>query len=169
MDFKVDDSFGYWLSGLTDGEGYFSAHIYQRQKYKTLLLQFIISLRSDDSAILHEIAETLKVGYVHTYKRKNGNSQSVYIVIRTANLNNIIVPFFEKFPLKSKKSKVFEFWKQIVDLRFHSSLYTIPNSDSSKRGRLFLSEKYWKKVNLLIVSMQRVRKFSDIEMFLYTQ
>jgi hypothetical protein len=52
------------------------------------------------------------VGYI----RQDSTNAYVYQVVRTTDLVNVIIPHFNKFPLKGKKLQNFLIWSEIVTL-----------------------------------------------------
>ena len=99
----------YWIVGFTDAEGCFTVTI---QKVKTLklgwrvLAGFQITLHKREEALLRRIQEFFGVGEVV----QNGNC----FMFRVKSLNDIsqvIIPFFEKYPLISQKRSDFELFR----------------------------------------------------------
>jgi len=116
-------AFGHYISGLTDAEGCFllslvkSSNHFQGQR---AVAAFQIGLRDDDRAILDKIQERWGVGKIYTHnsnkKNTNANPSATLIVKITCELINVIIPHFELFPLRSKKSRDFIIWRQGVEL-----------------------------------------------------
>jgi len=118
----------YWISGFIDGEGCFAAYARlgkgkkDQQRNYDLNISFELGLRLDDKKIVEKIKETLGCGYINIYpptKKKlishpNDKPQIRYTVRKIKDLALIIVPFFEKYPLQSKKARDFEIWKELV-------------------------------------------------------
>jgi hypothetical protein len=61
---------------------------------------FRIVLHIDDIDTLYNIKNKLEVGQV----RKHGTNSALFIVSNISDINNIILPIFEKFPLLSLKA-----------------------------------------------------------------
>ena len=119
----MEDIFNYlvqnpaFLSGFTSGEGCFTAYM-GMDKEATWGLQpgceFVISQKSGDLILMQAINKYF------------GNSCTLYtgrkdevLVLMARNLsvlNNIIIPFFIKYPLVGTKSYEFEKFKQLVEL-----------------------------------------------------
>src|SRR5215831_4963271 len=114
------DAFGHWLSGFTDGEGCF---LLQFRKMGTAFIgvaRFVIKLRQDDEEIVRLIHSYFGVGYVHYPRhldpRINGKDQVAYQAQRTRDMAGVIVPHFERYPLRAKKQRDFAIWRQGVEV-----------------------------------------------------
>lgn len=124
---------GDFIAGFVAGEGCF--HIAVERKKESarpnVRAMFTIQLRADDKDMLRQIKEYFKCGNINEYKRKNGQHIAYYRVGRIDDLINIIIPFFERYPLRAKKQMDYDIWKSIV--------YMI-------RDKLHLQEKYITKI-----------------------
>ena len=118
------DAFGNWLSGFTDGEGCFGLHRHgvnpstgKRRGYHGL---FRIELRGDDSGVLSSIKEYLGCGNLGGspanlgYSPRKVNPTCTYFVSDNKSLHDVVIPNFEKFPLRSKKARDFAIWSQAI-------------------------------------------------------
>jgi len=118
-----DDAFGHWLSGFTDGEGNF--HCSEGASGRYVSFAFRIILREDDKGILEKIRDNLGVGNLvfrdvvkgmpnwnPKYQSKVRRNQWCYIVYSAYDLSKVIVPHFDKYPLRAKKAKQYEIWKE---------------------------------------------------------
>jgi len=118
------DAFGYWLSGFVDGEGCFLIEKEQRKHRKKSARCYLkIQLRDDDIEILEAIenywgkGHTRRVGALKN-KYHNSNPSAIYRFFGTKPLHDILIPHFEKYPLRSKKAKDFEIWKEAINLLY---------------------------------------------------
>jgi len=118
--------FGNWLSGFVDGEGCFGIYCYKATdaSFGCLGFEFSIQLREDDMPILEQIKTFLHCGQVGFSSRKKARSrgcnamdQAKYTCRRLDDLCTKIVPQFEQYPLKAKKKKDFEIWKEALWLQ----------------------------------------------------
>ena len=75
-----------------------------------VLPEFVIVQHERDRQILENFKTYFKCGYV----KINNKDRLCYIVRKQAHLVNIIVPFFERHKLKTKKRIDFEKFRQIV-------------------------------------------------------
>ena len=109
------NSFGSWVSGFTDGEGYFCL---QATKRRPLAASFKIGLRSDDVTVLKLIWAYFQCGSVRVFPKRtylpNGNPAAVFEVWNTRELAKFVVPHFDQFPLMSKKANDYSVWREAV-------------------------------------------------------
>jgi hypothetical protein len=118
---------GNWISGFVDGEGcfYLAYRDTKKGNHPACEASFHLSLRDDDSDILHRINSYFLCGTVRPHVRReragNGKPCIGYAVHTIRDLANTIVPHFEKFPLQSKKQRDFAIWKRAVNLSWHVS------------------------------------------------
>lgn len=113
------DHFGWWLSGLTDGEGCFFLGVYSPRGIQEPRAKFAIGLRQDDEPILRQIQSYFGCGsiYAGNYKRRTTNAKPDYS-FRLVRIVDCLqaVRFFDGHPLRSKKANDFIIWKQAVHL-----------------------------------------------------
>lgn len=111
---ELDDAFGNWFAGFTDGEGHFQ--IAKRLRKKTRAnygCRFRIGLRDDDKAILEEIHRTLGIGTISANPRRSkreGQPQTRFCVNAIEDCVEL-VKLFNRYPLRAKKQQDFEIWK----------------------------------------------------------
>lgn len=110
-----------YVTGLTDGEGCFNVGIrFPKGPFKTVRVEphFYIKLRGDNLPLLKKVQETLKCGaiYYQNEKRPNHSACYRYEVDNIKSQKEILIPFFEKFPLLGTKRKDYFLFKQIVEL-----------------------------------------------------
>lgn len=123
------DDFGHWLSGFVDGEGCFELQyaIYGDQRNREHFHgRFILCLRRDDLAILETIQSYLGCGTINTrgitaIMRAKGRDkpQAILRIERASDLHDVLVPHFEKHPLRAKKQRDFSVWKAGVEILYH--------------------------------------------------
>ena len=100
--------FASYITGFVDGEGTFSVSFSHRRKLKTNIEvrpSFSISQHKRSLKILQEIQNYFGVGYIRYSKR----DQNYKYEVRAINdLIYKIIPHFERFQLKTSKSKDFK-------------------------------------------------------------
>lgn len=117
----ITNDFGYWFSGLADGEGSFGMSLGSRPKFIPAC-SFSLSLRDDDIRVLKWVRDQLGFGHLYARNRRERNSQG-YIshpradfFIHNKSETALLVALFRKFPLHSKKARDFEIWSQAVEI-----------------------------------------------------
>jgi len=119
---NVSDSFGYLFSGFCDGEATFVAFYRMRKvrgkEYPENRLGIQITLRQDDVETLKMIKKELNCGFLLENQlppsRKGGHPYAIWGCRRIKDLAEIIVPLFDRYPLRSKKRLEYQYWKQLV-------------------------------------------------------
>lgn len=108
-----------YIVGLVDGEGSFTAYVrnvnqpHNETRRVRIEPRFYLKLIGKDKMILDELKNFFKCGnvYFQVDKRKNHQDCYRFEVSNRKELNEIIVPFFEKnqlkFPSKAKDFKIF--------------------------------------------------------------
>lgn len=111
----------WYVTGFTDGEGCFTLSIavlpqVSTNQNKTRLQVnpiFSIHLHSKDIFLLESIKDYFGVGTI--YQENNTNSAS-YKVLSVTELNNVIIPHFDKYPLLSQKLADYLLWKEAIQI-----------------------------------------------------
>ena len=102
-----------WITGFVDGEGCFhvgiSAHEEMQAGYQ-VLPEFTVVQHERDVQILHALKAYFGCGVV----RVNHGDRMAYRVRERKNLIEIIVPFFMKHPLKTKKNVDFRKFRTVL-------------------------------------------------------
>ena len=123
---KLDPNY---LVGFVDGEGSFcvSMNKHKTTKFKVdIRPEFEIELREDDAEIIHRIQATLNCGNIYRleYERYDWLPHVKFRVGKISELQEIVVPFFEKYPLQAKKREDFNIFKVIVDMVYRKEHLT---------------------------------------------
>ena len=112
-----------YIVGLVDGEGYFSVSTRRRKidrwEVKEVALKFGIELKDADRPLLKTIHEWFGVGklYLKVDKRPNFTNLCMFIVGKHCDINEVIIPFFNRYPLKTpSKSRDFQRFVEIANL-----------------------------------------------------
>jgi hypothetical protein len=107
----IDPSFGYWFSGLVDGEGCFAI---SRRSGLRFGCEFIIQMRLDDLPVLLECQERLG-GKIRHVRNARGNSHPLarWVIQRKADCRQLC-DVLETYELKSKKRRDFLIWSRAV-------------------------------------------------------
>ncbi len=111
----LDSSFGNYLAGLTAGEGSFGV------RNSCVTPCFSMFLRADDRDILYEIQRKTNLGSIYYVDKKPtpGRNNKPQYCWSVQNLPHCLAlcDIFTRFPLRNKKARDFEIWKQIVLLK----------------------------------------------------
>jgi hypothetical protein len=103
-----------WLTGFSDAEGCFSIIIEVMSPLKwKVRSSFEINLHDRDLDILYKIQSFFGVGSVYV---RPSRKLAVYRVSNVADLINVIIPHFIKYPLISNKKADFLLWSKVVSL-----------------------------------------------------
>ena len=93
-----------WVSGFVDGEGCFNIQKTKEKKSGVVLRhRFIVSQDKRSVSVLYGLKNLFKCGTVH----KGGKNIMSFQVSNTTHLQNIIVPFFQKYTLQTLKRESF--------------------------------------------------------------
>lgn len=107
--------FGY-ISGYVDGEGCFSVSFSKRKKIKVgweTKPSLSISQNEDRAQILYLIKDIFGCGFL----RRDYSDKTLKYEIRSLDdLLNKVIPFFDNYPLLSKKQKEFKNFRKICFL-----------------------------------------------------
>jgi LAGLIDADG endonuclease len=129
----IDVVLGAFLSGFALGEASFMVVCRRRSgSARGFRLSAAFNVSQQDRAPLDLFRETLGCGTM----RVAGNGGWYWEVNRLLDLEERIVPFFERFPLVGQKAQDFELWSQAVSLLGRARL-----SDSEYRAVLALRER----------------------------
>ena len=108
----------WYVSGFTDGEGSFHIALYKDVRMKTgwkVIPEFHVSQRVSSRSILDQLVKFFDCGYVKANHRTNPNDVTYVYVVRDRNdLIEKIIPFFERYPLKTEKLKDSQLFARIV-------------------------------------------------------
>jgi hypothetical protein len=102
-----------WVVGFVDGEGCFFVGINRHSEMTSgfqVLPEFTVVQHERDIQLLHALKEFFGCGVV----RRNHAERMAYRVRSLDHLNQKVVPFFEKHPLKSKKRVDFIKFRKVL-------------------------------------------------------
>ena len=130
---EVDVETGNYLAGFTDGEGCFYVGVHPNTNV-TLGLQVIpefhVSQNGERISVLQLFVDVLGCGAI----KKNASASSrdnsrdktyVLVVKRHSDLYEKVVPFFERFPLRSEKQQEFLKFAQVIEMMHRKEHLTI--------------------------------------------
>lgn len=129
-----------WISGFVDGEGCFNI---QKIKKKTSIVvlrhRFIVSQDKRSVGVLYALKRAFKCGTVH----KAGDNMMAFQVSKKAHLQTIIVPFFQKYTLKTFKSEDFRLFVESLEkcISSHQKPQIIEKHTKNKRFSIDMGRK----------------------------
>lgn len=120
IDLNLDPLFCAWFSGWVDGEGCFRALV--RSEDRSIQPRLSIKVRDDDRHLVNLVHTTIQCGWVrnrsYKYARERGrthqNDQITWDCTDIHQCRHILVPLFDKYPLRSKKARDYKIWREIV-------------------------------------------------------
>lgn len=104
-----------WVVGFVDGEGCFHVAINKNQEVKfgyQIIPEFVIVQHKRDLNLLYRLRTFFGCGVV----RRNKDDRYCVRIRKLESLVNVVVPFFEKHSLKSKKNIDFKKFAYVVKL-----------------------------------------------------
>ena len=113
-----------WIVGFVDGEGCFHVGINPHKEMTAgfqVLPEFTVVQHQRDIQILHALKAYFGCGVVRT----NHGDRMAYRVRGKEDLLDIVIPFFQKHSLKSKKSQDFKKFRQVL-LMMQKNLHLTP-------------------------------------------
>lgn len=99
-----------WIVGFVDGDGHFG--------FSNKIFYFVISQDKRSVNVLYAIKSFFKCGSVH----KAGKNMREFKVSSKKNLENIIIPFFLKWPLQTSKKNSFEIFVKKFNPNLNSNI-----------------------------------------------
>ncbi len=102
-----------WIVGFVDGEGCFHVGISKHADLRLgfqVLPELTVVQHQRDLDLLYELRSVMNCGVV----RRNHGDRFCWRVRNLMNLSEIIIPFFDKYPLKSKKASDFLKFRKVV-------------------------------------------------------
>ena len=105
----------YWITGFVDGEGTFYVGITRHPEMSVgyqILPEFRIVQHEKDIQLLYALKSFFQCGVV----RVNHGDRYELRVRKLESLTTVIIPFFEKYPLNSKKKFDFLKFRKVIHL-----------------------------------------------------
>lgn len=138
-----------WLVGFTDGEGCFSISIIKNKTSKLgwqVFPEFVITQGEKSLSVLKEIKKFFGCGNIFVNRRNDNHKENLYryCVRSLAELNEIVIPFYKKYQLKTAKKYDFVKFCRVISLmnkRAHlnerglSKIVTISQQMNRKKDR----------------------------------
>jgi hypothetical protein len=108
-----------WISGFVDGEGCFSVSIIKNQTTRSgwqVFPEFVVTQGEKSRAALKLIRDYFDCGSIYRNTRRDNHKEHLlrYCVRSQRDLLERIIPFFEKFPLRTEKKDDFQKFKKVL-------------------------------------------------------
>jgi group I intron endonuclease len=122
-----------WLAGFVSGEGCFLVDISKSSSSnlgEKVQLKFKISQHNRDEQLLKSFVKYLGCGI---YSQTLGYSYGEFIVTKFSDINEKIIPFFEKYPIHGVKQKDFLDFKQVIEIMNRKSHLTLEGLEEIRK------------------------------------
>ena len=111
----------YWVTGFTDGEGCLSIAVINNKTTrfgKQIFPEFVVTQGAKSLLALEKIQRFFQCGNIFVNKRYDNHNEHLYrYCVRALNdLEQRIIPFFDRFPLYTYKNKDFKIFKRVVHM-----------------------------------------------------
>jgi hypothetical protein len=112
----------HWVSGFVSGEGCFFLVLKKSSKGGSVGFRFLITQHIRDTELLKSLINYLGCGkyYIRPLRPMYGD----YLVTKFKDIQDKIIPFFEKYPVKGVKFDDFSDLKQVMSLRENNNTLT---------------------------------------------
>lgn len=107
----------WFITGFTDAEGCFTVILQKNTKVKSgysVSRRFKISLHKKDLCILESLKAFFGVGSIQSAGKNRDSFE--YVVKSNQDLNTVIIPHFDEYPLISQKKADYLLFKDVVTL-----------------------------------------------------
>jgi hypothetical protein len=160
------DAFGWYFTGLVDGEGCFRMSPANPRLSQSWQVHFCITMRADELPHLSAIARRVGCGRIYLKKppiRLSPGAPKTKATVswntsRIADHSNILLPHFERYPLQFKKARDFAIWKQAIPVINES---ICRSKKGLRRGERRMSRTEWDYIASLYEQLKRVREFDS--------
>lgn len=144
----IDPAFGYYFSGLVDGEGCFRIHRVRGGEYYSCVFQ--LKLRKDDRAILETVRSELGIGRLQDVAASGSSKPATVFIVDSRDDCNKLASFFLDFPLRAKKQRDFFKWLEALDEWNHQV-----------RGNRWHGKTDVSKMEKTWLEMKEIRKYQE--------
>ena len=111
----------FWIVGFVDGEGTFSVSLNRNSTTTTgyqVFPEFVVTQGAKSLSALQEIQQYFGCGKIYENRRYDNHRESMYrFVVRSFNdLTTVVIPFFQRFPLRTAKQNDFQKFCEVIEL-----------------------------------------------------
>ena len=126
---EVDVATGSYLAGFADGEGCFYVGVHPTTNVALglqVIPEFHVSQNGERISVLQLFAEVLGCGAIKRNASASSRDKSYVLVVKRHNdLYEKVLPFFERFPLRSEKQQEFLKFAQVIEMMHRKEHLTI--------------------------------------------
>jgi len=90
----------YWVTGFTSAEGCFFVRLYKSSEKKFVDLRFEIVQHQRDEELMKQFIAYFGCGFYYARKNKKAGN---FIIVKYQDINEKIIPFFQKYPVHGVK------------------------------------------------------------------
>ena len=110
-----------WITGFVDGEGCFAVPMHRNPTSSVgwqVQPQFVVVQSASSVRALEVLRDYFGCGRINVNARRDNHREPLYryIVRRFADLDEIIVPFFQTYSLRTSKRENFEKFVEVLEL-----------------------------------------------------
>jgi hypothetical protein len=110
-----------WITGFVDGEGCFAVPMHRNPTSSVgwqVQPQFVVVQSASSVRALQVLRDYFECGRINVNTRRDNHREPLYryVVRRFADLDAIIVPFFQTYPLRTSKRENFEKFVEVLEL-----------------------------------------------------
>ena len=110
-----------WIVGFVDGEGCFSISIFRNKTTKSgvqIFPEFVVTQGAKSLTVLEDMQNFFQCGKIYENRRTDNHRESLYryCVRSFSDLEDKIIPFFDKYPLRTAKQQDFLVFCEVVEL-----------------------------------------------------
>lgn len=151
-----------WIVGFVDGEGTFSVSINKNHTTSSgwqIFPEFVITQGAKSLETLQNIEKYFGCGKIYVNRRKDNHREDLYryCVRSLKDLDEKIIPFFQKYPLQTAKRNDFESFVKII-FAMKSKLHFAP--DGVKEIAEIIQTMNRKKPSRYLSSSETIRQIS---------
>jgi hypothetical protein len=115
-----------WIAGFVSGEGCFDVNLKKSRSHRTgyqVILRFSIKQHEKDKSLMELVSKYLGCGNIYpTYT--SGYNCCSFTTVKYSDITNLIIPFFETYPVLGKKQNDFSDWCKVAKLMKEGSHLT---------------------------------------------
>ena len=111
----------WWIAGFVDGEGCFSISFVKNNSVRfgyQIFTEFVLTQGEKSIDALQQVADYFHCGKIYRNNRHDNHRETLYryCVRSRADLQAIIIPFFQRYQLKTAKRADFEIFNRVVEM-----------------------------------------------------